>query len=144
MRLAVDGEIRSNITTAEPDGTLSSGSQTLRDLLEQAILADTVGVDFLGVGEHHRDDYAVSAPEVVLGAIAARTVAPPQELPLGAITAGFVQGSSVSSSFSPVIEASARTVASALTRVSSAGPSLPPSAVFERLRHAHDHDPCPS
>lgn len=59
--------------TAEPDGTLRSGSQTLRDLLEQAILADTVGVDFLGVGEHHRDDYAVSAPEVVLGAIAART-----------------------------------------------------------------------
>ena len=52
--------------TAEPDGTLRSGSQTLRDLLEQAILADTVGVDFLGVGEHHRDDYAVSAPEVVL------------------------------------------------------------------------------
>ena len=59
--------------TAEPDGTLRSGSQTLRDLLEQAIFADTVGVDFLGVGEHHRDDYAVSAPEVVLGAIAART-----------------------------------------------------------------------
>ncbi len=59
--------------TAEPDGTLRSGSQTLRDLLEQAVLADTVGVDFLGVGEHHRDDYAVSAPEVVLGAIAART-----------------------------------------------------------------------
>ncbi|MCZ4534150.1 LLM class flavin-dependent oxidoreductase [Gordonia terrae] len=59
--------------TAEPDGTLRSGSQTLRDLLEQAILADEVGVDFLGVGEHHRDDYAVSAPEVVLGAIAART-----------------------------------------------------------------------
>ncbi|MFE0751873.1 LLM class flavin-dependent oxidoreductase [Gordonia sp. NPDC058843] len=59
--------------TAEADGTLRSGAQTLRDLLEQAVLADEVGVDFLGVGEHHRDDYSVSAPEVVLGAIAART-----------------------------------------------------------------------
>lgn len=59
--------------TAEPDGALRSGARTLRDLLEQGVLADEVGVDFLGVGEHHRDDYAVSAPEVVLGAIAART-----------------------------------------------------------------------
>ncbi|MBD0863329.1 LLM class flavin-dependent oxidoreductase [Gordonia sp. zg691] len=59
--------------TAESDGTLRSGAQTLRDLLEQAVLADEVGVDFLGVGEHHRADYSVSAPEVVLGAIAART-----------------------------------------------------------------------
>ena len=37
------------------------------------MLADRVGVDFFGVGEHHRDDFAVSAPEVVLAAIAART-----------------------------------------------------------------------
>ena len=59
--------------TAEADGTLISGAQTLRNLLEQAVLADEVGVDFLGVGEHHRPDYAVSAPEVVLGAVAART-----------------------------------------------------------------------
>ncbi|MGV6993216.1 LLM class flavin-dependent oxidoreductase [Gordonia amicalis] len=59
--------------TAEPDGTPRSDAQTLRDVLEQAILADEVGVDFLGVGEHHRSDYSVSAPEVVLGAIAART-----------------------------------------------------------------------
>jgi probable LLM family oxidoreductase len=59
--------------TADPDGSLRTGAQTLRDLLDQAVLADEVGVDFLGVGEHHRDDYAVSAPEVVLGAIAART-----------------------------------------------------------------------
>jgi probable LLM family oxidoreductase len=41
--------------------------------VEQGELADRVGVDFLGVGEHHRADFAVSAPEVVLAAIAART-----------------------------------------------------------------------
>ncbi|MCK8613042.1 LLM class flavin-dependent oxidoreductase [Gordonia sp. C13] len=59
--------------TAAPDGTPLSDAQTLRDVLDQAILADEVGVDFLGVGEHHRADYSVSAPEVVLGAVAART-----------------------------------------------------------------------
>ena len=37
------------------------------------MLADQVGVDFFGIGEHHRDDFAVSAPEVVLAAIASRT-----------------------------------------------------------------------
>ncbi|MEE3849935.1 LLM class flavin-dependent oxidoreductase [Gordonia sp. LSe1-13] len=59
--------------TVDDSGTALSGAQTLRNVLEQGVLADEVGVDFLGVGEHHRDDYAVSAPEVVLGAIAART-----------------------------------------------------------------------
>jgi alkanesulfonate monooxygenase SsuD/methylene tetrahydromethanopterin reductase-like flavin-dependent oxidoreductase (luciferase family) len=45
----------------------------LRNLVAQGELADRVGVDFLGIGEHHRADFAVSAPEVVLAAIAART-----------------------------------------------------------------------
>jgi probable LLM family oxidoreductase len=45
----------------------------LRDLLEEAELADQVGLDVFGLGEHHRPEYAVSAPAVVLGAIAART-----------------------------------------------------------------------
>jgi alkanesulfonate monooxygenase SsuD/methylene tetrahydromethanopterin reductase-like flavin-dependent oxidoreductase (luciferase family) len=45
----------------------------IRNLLEQAELADRVGLAFIGVGEHHRDDFAVSAPEVVLAAIASRT-----------------------------------------------------------------------
>src|SRR5580692_9769423 len=48
-------------------------AQVLRNLVEQAILADELGVDFIGIGEHHRADFAVSAPEVVLAAIAART-----------------------------------------------------------------------
>ena len=48
-------------------------AQALRNLVAQGELADRLGVDFLGVGEHHRADFAVSAPEVLLAAIAART-----------------------------------------------------------------------
>jgi probable LLM family oxidoreductase len=59
--------------TRGPDGRLAPQDQVLRDLVDEAVLADEVGIDFFGVGEHHRDDFAVSAPEVVLGAIAART-----------------------------------------------------------------------
>lgn len=59
--------------TAAPDGTPLSHAQVLRDLVEQAILADETGVDFIGIGEHHRGDFAVSAPEVVLAGIATRT-----------------------------------------------------------------------
>lgn len=47
--------------------------QVLRDVVEQGVLADQVGIDFLGLGEHHREDFAISAPEIVLSAIAART-----------------------------------------------------------------------
>ena len=47
--------------------------QRLRDLIEEAELADQVGLDVYGVGEHHRPDYAISAPAVVLAAAAART-----------------------------------------------------------------------
>lgn len=59
--------------TLRPDGTLTPQDQVLRDVVEEGILADEVGIDFLGVGEHHRDDFAVSSPEVVLAAIASRT-----------------------------------------------------------------------
>jgi probable LLM family oxidoreductase len=47
--------------------------QRLRDLLEEIELADQVGLDVFGVGEHHRPDFAVSAPAVVLAAAAERT-----------------------------------------------------------------------
>ena len=47
--------------------------QRLLDLLEEIELADQVGLDVYGVGEHHRADYAVSAPAIVLAAAAART-----------------------------------------------------------------------
>jgi len=45
----------------------------LRQLVEEIELADQVGLDVFGVGEHHRQDYAVSAPAMVLAAAAART-----------------------------------------------------------------------
>jgi len=59
--------------TATPDGTLVSHAQAVRDVVEEAVLADQTGLDFFGVGEHHRIEFGVSAPEVVLAAIAART-----------------------------------------------------------------------
>jgi probable LLM family oxidoreductase len=54
-------------------GTTISPEQRLKNLLEEVELADQVGLDVFGLGEHHRPDYAVSAPAVVLGAAAART-----------------------------------------------------------------------
>ncbi|MGZ4662518.1 MAG: LLM class flavin-dependent oxidoreductase, partial [Arthrobacter sp.] len=56
-----------------PDGHPVPHAQVLRQLLEQAELADDVGLHAFGVGEHHRRDFAVSAPEVFLAAAAART-----------------------------------------------------------------------
>ena len=59
--------------TLNPDGTMRTQAQALRDVVAQAVLAEQVGVDCFGVGEHHRSDFAVSAPEVVLAAIAGQT-----------------------------------------------------------------------
>ena len=59
--------------TANPDGGLKSHAEVIRDVIEEGILADQVGVDAIGLGEHHRPDFAISEPDVVLAAIAART-----------------------------------------------------------------------
>lgn len=59
--------------TVEEGGTLVPDAQAIRNVVEQAALADGLGVDVFGVGEHHRPDFSVSAPEVVLGAIAGQT-----------------------------------------------------------------------
>ncbi|WP_422770348.1 LLM class flavin-dependent oxidoreductase [Plantactinospora sp. WMMC1484] len=59
--------------TAGPDGDRVSYAQVIRNVVEEAVLADRLGIDAFGLGEHHRDDYAVSSPEIVLAAIAART-----------------------------------------------------------------------
>ena len=59
--------------TVGPDGAPLPHDQVIRNVVEEAVLADQLGLDFIGVGEHHRDDFAVSAPEVVLGAIAGQT-----------------------------------------------------------------------
>lgn len=60
--------------TPDPDtGTLVSPSQRMRDMVEEAALADEVGLDVFGLGEHHRPDYMSSSPAVALGAVAERT-----------------------------------------------------------------------
>jgi probable LLM family oxidoreductase len=59
--------------TAGGDGQLLSQAQVIRNVVDEAVLADQLGIDFIGVGEHHRDDFAVSTPETVLAGIAART-----------------------------------------------------------------------
>ncbi len=59
--------------TVDAGGRPQSQARVLRDVVAEAELADQVGVDFIGVGEHHRPDFAISAPEVVLAAIAGRT-----------------------------------------------------------------------
>src|SRR5271170_1322364 len=59
--------------TSAADGTPLSHAQVIRNVVDEAVLADSLGIDFFGLGEHHRADFAVSSPEVVLAAIAART-----------------------------------------------------------------------
>ncbi len=59
--------------TLGADGLPKPMDQVLRDVVEEAVLADQVGVQFIGLGEHHRSDFAISAPEIVLAAIAGRT-----------------------------------------------------------------------
>ncbi len=56
-----------------PDGQPQSMDRVLREVLDQATLADEIGIDFIGLGEHHRPDFAISSPEIVLAAIAGRT-----------------------------------------------------------------------
>src|SRR6478736_8120451 len=60
------GELSRNIST----GSALSPQQRLKEIIELAKLADQAGLGFLGLGEHHRHDFALSAPEIVLAAIA--------------------------------------------------------------------------
>lgn len=55
------------------DGTEMSHAGAIRQIVEEAALADSIGIGAIGLGEHHRFDYAVSSPEMVLSAIASRT-----------------------------------------------------------------------
>ena len=59
--------------TRDATGAPLPHAQVVRNVIDQAVLADQLGIDFIGLGEHHRADFAISAPEVVLAAIAART-----------------------------------------------------------------------
>ena len=59
--------------TRNTNGELLTQPEVLRNVVDEAVLADELGLRFFGVGEHHRPDFAVSAPDVVLAAIAGRT-----------------------------------------------------------------------
>jgi len=59
--------------THEPSGEQTPYAQVIRDVVDQAVLADEVGIDAITLGEHHRDDFAVSSPETVLAGIATKT-----------------------------------------------------------------------
>lgn len=60
-------------TSVDLHGKPVSHAQTIRDVIEQAMTAERVGVDIFGIGEHHRPDYAISAPDIVMTAILAST-----------------------------------------------------------------------
>ncbi len=62
------GDIPSN-----DDGALMSHAQAIRQVVDEAVLADKLGVDVIALGEHHRPDYSISTPETVLAGIATRT-----------------------------------------------------------------------
>jgi probable LLM family oxidoreductase len=59
--------------TVGADGAPLSHAQVIRNVVAEGVLADQLGLDFFGVGEHHRVDFAVSAPEVVLAGLATVT-----------------------------------------------------------------------
>ena len=59
--------------TAGQDSRPLPHAQVIRDVIDEGVLADELGIHFFGVGEHHRADFAISSPEVVLAAIAGRT-----------------------------------------------------------------------
>lgn len=63
------GELTTDVNT----GVMPSARQRIAETIEQAVLADQVGLDVLGIGEHHREDFIVSAPSVLLAAAAQAT-----------------------------------------------------------------------
>lgn len=57
----------------DADGNLVSHAEAIRQVIREGVRADELGIDVIALGEHHRSDFAISAPDVVLAAIAART-----------------------------------------------------------------------
>ncbi|MBN4083694.1 LLM class flavin-dependent oxidoreductase [Mycoplasma sp. CSL10137] len=60
-------------TKLESTGKIESHHKRIKDLIEEMVLADEVGLDVFAVGEHHRDDFAISSPEMILAAGAVKT-----------------------------------------------------------------------
>jgi len=59
--------------THDDQGKSESHAQVIRNVVREAVIADQLGVDFFGIGEHHREDFAISTPETVLAGIASVT-----------------------------------------------------------------------
>ena len=57
----------------DDNGVLMSDAAAIRQVVEEAVLADQLGVDAIALGEHHRPEYSISTPETVLAGIASRT-----------------------------------------------------------------------
>src|SRR6201991_545643 len=57
----------------DDDGNLVTHAAAIRQVIEEAVLADQLGVDVIALGEHHRPEYSISTPETVLAGIATRT-----------------------------------------------------------------------
>src|ERR1700685_1106158 len=57
----------------DDSGSLLSYVAAIRQVVEEAMLADELGVDVIAVGEHHRPEFSISAPETVLAGVATRT-----------------------------------------------------------------------
>ena len=55
------------------DGSIQAAGERLKEIIEEIRLMDELGLDFFGMGEHHRPDYAVSTPEIVLASAATLT-----------------------------------------------------------------------
>src|SRR5438270_4534048 len=71
MQIGIDSFVE---TTPDPvTGITISAAERVRDLLEEIELADQVGLDVFGIGEHHRKEYLASAPAIFLAAAAAWT-----------------------------------------------------------------------
>lgn len=74
LGIGMFGDVR-----VHPDGTTASVPHRIQEILKEIKWMDECGIDFFGMGEHHRPDYAVSTPEIVLAAAAATT----QKIKLG-------------------------------------------------------------
>lgn len=69
LGIGMFGDVQINDQTGE----IQSASKRMKEILEEIKLMDQVGLDFFGMGEHHREDYAVSSPEILLAAAASIT-----------------------------------------------------------------------
>src|SRR6201993_1210746 len=71
MQIGIDSFVETSLKPV--NGAGPDQAERIRDLLEEVEVADQVGLDVFGIGEHHRQEFVASAPAVILAAAAART-----------------------------------------------------------------------